>query len=169
MVTHLNWLANLSPLCSTLLNRSQLFRCLMCAQQHQFMVKRSAKSTVSCWKSKHHLFQQIWGDSSSIVKYSQVGISSINWVFIFVTSKHDVCCLAYYRECFLSVTSNPTENDSATQEEQQQIEKVLDATAVDTGESSAKSQGLLNLLRQRKAGLSSHLIVIIVKLKYLYV
>ena len=67
------------------------------------------------------------------------------------------------------MTSNPTENDSATQEELQQIEKVLDATAVDTGESSAKSQGLLNLLRQRKAGLSSHLIVIIVKLKYLFV
>ena len=40
------------------------------------------------------------------------------------------------------VVLHTTENDSATQEEQQQIEKVLDATAVDTGESSAKSQGL---------------------------
>ena len=34
-----------------------------------------------------------------------------------------------------------TEDDSATQEEEQQIEKVLDTTAVDTGESAAKSQG----------------------------
>ena len=35
-----------------------------------------------------------------------------------------------------------TEDDGATQEEEQQIEKVLDTTAVDTGESAAKSQGL---------------------------
>ena len=54
---------------------------------------------------------------------------SINWDFVFVTSKH-------------AVVLHITENDSATQEEQQQIEKVLDATAVDTGESSAQSQGL---------------------------
>ena len=40
-----------------------------------------------------------------------------------------------------------TENDSATQEEEQQIEKVLDATAVDTGESAAKSQGLFVKLK----------------------
>ena len=40
-----------------------------------------------------------------------------------------------------------TEDDSATQEEEQQIEKVLDATAVDTGESAAKSQGLFVKLK----------------------
>ena len=51
---------------------------------------------------------------------------------------------------FLFVTSNAlyiTEDDSATQEEEQQIEKVLDATAVDTGESAAKSQGLFVKLK----------------------
>ena len=52
-----------------------------------------------------------------------------NWVFHFVNFKHDFAL-------------HTTEEDSATQEEEQQIEKVLDATAVDTGESAAKSQDL---------------------------
>ena len=50
-----------------------------------------------------------------------------NWAFLFVTSN----------------ALHVTEDDSATQEEKQQIEKVLDVTAVDAGKSAAKSQGLL--------------------------